>query len=1091
MKILLAILLAATAATARADAVKIQVNGPDGKPLAGALVRVQESSGRWIEPKYEAPRDLISDENGVVNWESKFSLTPDPDQDKKDFGTQALARVEAPGVAALGGAILKAGENVITLARATTLGGIIRDENQQPLAGARLKVVWLFWPAKDEAGKARSVWLRGDLALETLTDAQGNWHLENLPAEATANFEVEAPGFRKLEFSAPVTPDAPPIFLRRGATIKGRIVRPDGTGAANVQFFAGDTFNQPRTDKDGRFEVSGLKPGRVTLQITKGGEQLPFVLPYKSVQGLVAGEVRDVGDWRADKGVRVRGRVVGGTNKPIAKAQISLWGAGDGSGLTDANGEFDFVAQKGAQMATVYAAGYISKNLRNVADATDGVVDLGAITLKSARKINGVLKNQAGAPVPFVYLSAMQKNNDMGGARSDAKGEFIFDTLDVGTYTIQSYNGKIVAGERFTVAATDNSPLAVTIEGRAPATARRSVPVQVRVVDENGRGVAGAQVALRLQTSDNSYSSYDALSDAKGALPLNLRDTNGQLKVAEVFRPGYIAGASDLKLENGAWRGEIRLQTRGQFLRGRVVDANAKPLGGIAVALGSGFDLPVATDDKGEFALSDAPQSGVNVLASDGLRFASFAVEKVGQTVEIVLPDAATPPDKEKLADEIAPRAWWEWGLLDNWDNFGAARMETIALAMRRDANDSWVWNQFLQALARREPARFVARESELRARNSQNNDEEFDNAARLARAVAGSAEQKTQVRAWLVSQQKIKRETTAENVSALLTRAEIAAGLGDETQTQLWLDYAAQIGDYVPNRGGQAWDWGHDLAQIAPDAALRFVENWTPVAQMQLLQSALAASAARNDARAVNADWQQIQKLAVAAQTGAPDTKTRVEGFIVKASDLLRQASGDYAQFLSRTDPKAAFDLVKEMSSDEFERVQALPVIGKNAAKLGQFDVARLALKASFESSLSNTEWGASAAQTAATFDDKLAAELFARSYENSRPRAGDADSQSSLNSYALARADKWPGETRVLIEREWPTCLENALKTRGADAGSFEEGDYLPARLIAAMARVAPARAVEMAEQLPARKPLQGRAFAALLTELLARND
>ena len=1090
MKILLPILLLATAATAHADPVKIQVNGPDGKPLAGARVRVQESSGSWMDRKYEKPSDFVSDANGVVQWESKFSLTPDSNQNRMEYGTQALARVDAPGVAAVGGAILKAGENVITLVRATTLDGIIRDENQQPLAGARLKIVQLSWSAADSTApdKAQRMTPQGDLALETLTDAQGKWHLENLPVGSTAYFEAEVPGFRKVKFSATVATVAPPIFMRRGATIKGRILRPDGTGAAGVQFFAGDAFNQPRTDTDGRFEVSGIEPGRVTLQILGGGEKLPFILPYKAVQGLIAGEVRDVGDWKADQGVRVRGRVVGGTNKPIAKAQVSVWGAGDGSGLADANGEFDFVAQKGAQMATVYATGYISKNLQNVTDAINGVVDLGEITLKSARKINGILKNQAGAPVPGIYLRATQKNNEIGGARSDANGEFTFDTLDVGTYTIQSYNGKIVAGGSFTVA-TDNAPLAVTIEGRAPATANRNVPMQVRVVDENGRGVAGAQVALRLQMSEGSYSNYDALSDSKGALPLNLRDTNGQLKVTEVFRPGYIVGASDLKLENGVWRGEIRLQARGQFLRGRVVDANAKPLAGVAVALDRGFDLPVVTDDKGEFALPDAPASGVQILASDGPRFASFAVEKAGQPIEIRLPDA-TPADKTALADVIAPRAWWEsWDFLDNWDDFGAARMETLALQIRENANDSWAWNRFLETLARREPARFVARESELRAHNTLNNDEPFENTARLAHAVVGSAEQKAQVRDWLASEQKIKRETTAENVSALLMRAEIAARLGDEKQTQLWLDYAAQIGDYVPDRAGQAWDWGDQLARIAPDAALKFVENWSPAAQMQLLQSALNASAKRGEADGARADWEQIQKLAVAAETAPTDEKTRVEGFVVRPGDLLKQAAGGYAQFLSRTDPRAAFDLVKDASSDDFFRVQAMPVIGKNAAKLGQYDVARLALKASFESNMSNTNYGADAARTAATFDDKLAVELFARLYANSLPNADDDRSRSSLGDYAAARASKWPGETRILVENEWPTRLEDAAKPRDLENRDYDSEDQTTIDLVGTMALVAPKRAVEMAEQLPARKHLQGRAFAALLTKLLRK--
>ncbi len=1092
MKLLLLSALLATAATARADAVKIQVNGPDGKPIAGARVRVQESSGDWMEPKYETPLDLTSDANGVVNWESKFSLAPDPDQNRKDYGTQALARVDAPGVAAIGGAALRAGDNVITLSRATTLEGTVSDENQQPLANARVMVAYSFLPGKDD--EAQYLALKGELAIETVSDAQGKWRLDNLPAGATASLKVEAPGFRKLEFQAPTSQGALPIFLRRGATVKGRILRPDGTGAANVQFFAGDHWDMPRTGADGRFEVSGLEPGSVFLQILGGGgEKPPFILPYKAVQGLQAGEVRDVGDWKGDKGVRVRGRVVDGAGKPIAGAQVMVWGAGDGSGQADGKGAFDFGAQKGASMSTVYAMGYISKQSSNVPEAKNGVVDLGTTTLVRGLKIEGVVKNQAGTPMANVHLSATRNGDNKDGASTNAKGEFSFDGLEVGPYKITTYQGKITAGDRFTMAATGNKPLAVVIEGKAPATPTRGVPLQARVVDENGAGIAGAQVALKLETDGGSYSDFTFVSDNTGALNGDIRGVGEKLKITEVFRPGYSAGANGLKLEKGAWSGEIRVQSRGQFLRGRVVDAAGGPLAGIAVGLNSGFDLPVATNENGEFALPDAPQVGSTIIASDGARLASFDVEKIGQKIEISLPDVAAPADKLALADEIAPRAWWErWNLLDNWDDFGAARMENLALQIRGDDNDSWTWNRFLQMLARRDPARFVARESELRAQNTQNNDEPFDNYARLAHAVAGSEAQKAEVRNWLADEQKIKRETTAENVTALLMCAEIAAGLGDETQTQLWLDYAAQIGDYVPDRGNNSWDWGHSLAHIAPDAALKFVENWTPTAQMQLLQSALGASVERNDAAAASADWEKIQQLAIAAETAPPDEKTRVGGFVSKPSDLLRQARSQYAQLLSRTDPKAAFELAKNLSVDDFERVQAMPVIGKNAAKLGQFDVARLALKASFESNLSNTNFGASAAQTAATFDDQLAAELFARVYSSSRPNADDeARSRSSLSNYAAARADKWPGETRILMEREWPRRLEVAQKSRDSEDRDYDDGDEKTIELVGTMALVAPARAVELAEQLPERKQLRAKAFAAILKQLLALSD
>ena len=1091
MKLLfLTILLAATATTARADAVKIQVNGPDGKPIAGARVRVQESSGSWMERKFEAPRELTSDANGAVNWESKFSLAPDPDQNRKDYGTQALARVDAPGVAAIGGAALRAGDNVITLSRATTLEGTVSDENQQPLAGARLQVTQLSSPLRDDnAADAPYASLRGALALETVSDAQGRWRLDNMPVGATASLEITALGFRKLKFSTPVAPGALPIFLRRGATVKGRILRPDGSGAANVQFLAGDAWDQPRTDAEGHFEVDGIKPGQVTLQIPMDAARLPFVLPGKPVQGLQAGEVRDVGDWKAGTGVRVRGRVVDGAGKPIAGAQVMVWGAGDGSGQADGKGAFDFVAEKGASMSTIYAEGYIAKQLSDVPDATNGVIDLGEITLKRGQKITGVLKNQAGAPVPYVALRATRNGNEMASARADANGKFSFDGLETGPYKIQSYNGKIVAGERFTLPAPDDKPLNVVIESKTPV-GNSSVPLQVRVLDENGVGIAGAQVALRLQMGERSYSQYSAISDAQGALHGNILGTGDNLEITEIFRPGYSVGAGVLKLENGVWLGEIRVQARGQFLRGRVVDAAGGPLAGIAVGLNSGFDLPVATNENGEFALPDAPQVGATITASDGARLATFAVEKIGQKIEIQLPDAVLV-DTVTLAEQILPRARFGYNLLDKWDVLGSARIESLALAVLDDGEGEGsgllAWNQFLLKMARRDPARFVAREAALRERNPANNVEEFNDSARLARAAAGTRAQKVGVEEWLEAERKIKREISAENVTALLMRAEIAARLGDETGAQTWLDYAAQIGDYVPDRSNNSWEWGAAAARVGPEAASKLVENWTPVAQMQLLQSALAASVEIGDVAATESNWQRLQQLAVAAENAPPNEAPRVEGFVIKASDLLGRSRGKYPQLLSRTDPQAAFELAKDLSPDDVERMETMPIIGRNAARLGQFEVARAALLATFESSFGNTNYVANAAQTAATFDEKLADELFARVYAKSLPQRDWAGDYWTLSDYAAARADKWPGETRLLLEREWPARLANASKPRDADDRNYDGADQATIQLVGAMALVAPMRAIELAQQLPERKQLRAKAFASLLSALL----
>ncbi len=1075
-------------ALCRADAVRLQINGPDGKPVAGAKVRVVESSGGWFDRSSDAPRDLESDAKGALTLDSKRSLAAPADP----FGLRNLltARVMAPGLA-LGGAPLKAGDNIISLKKATFVEGVVLDEQQKPVAGARLRLASLR--AMNKGAKPAFVPFDGELAPEIRSDENGKWRFDFVPEGTTATVEIADARFRRQKFDFDAGQIAPPLFVRRGVTIKGRMLKPDGTPATKVSFYAGDHENQPQTASDGRFEVSGLKPGYITLQIVGSESKLPFIVPRKPLQGLKAGEVRDIGDWKTQKGERVKGRVEDGAGKPIPNAHVWVWGPADGSGQSDKNGNFDFLAEPGAAIYSASAPGFGQKSEHNVPDAKNGVVNLGTIELKRGQKVSGVLRNQNGAPIANAFLRAQQKANRVSEAFTDAKGGFTFDGLEQGTFTVAFSNGKIVSGGTFTVAIGATKPLVVVVEGKSAATAPETeseTRVEARVVDDQDRPVAGAQVALRLKMTGGSYRDVTGVSKNDGTLSVGFNGSeDGQLVVTEVFRPGFAAGSNDFKLQNGVWRGTLTLLTRGTFLRGRVVDSAGKPVAGAFVGLSTGTELPVPTGENGDFALPDAPQKGVTLLVSDGARFSTFPVVKAGQ-IEVSLPDAPPIEDKIALADEILPNARWEWGLLENWDAFGSKRIEAAVLRERANTRNvwSWTWERYLQSLARREPGEFLKREAELRAQNPDESRAQFERCAMLARAGAGDATQKASVKKWLDAEQKQKRTLDSGSVTLVLERAEIAARLNPEDAT-LWLDYAGQIGDQINNRGENSWDWGRTLARISASAAQDLSQNWPLVAQMQLLHSAMLEDISQNDAKAAKSNWERINALAEDAQNAPPDTSTKVEGFTIKAADILRQAKGTYSQFLSRTDPRAAFDIARELALSGSERAAAMPVIGKNAAKLEQFDIARQALKATFESTLGNTEFGASAAQFALTFDEKFADELFALSYDKSHSDNEGELSWTSVAAYAGARAQKWPGEARILIEREWPKRLANAKKPR--ENNDWEPGDDAPRNLISAMAHINPRRAIEMTRELPEKGAGRAQALGDVAEVLLGKEE
>ncbi|MBW3637901.1 MAG: carboxypeptidase-like regulatory domain-containing protein, partial [Armatimonadetes bacterium] len=339
-------------AAARADAVRLQIVGPDKKPVAGAQVRVLESSAFWEERSTEAPLELVSDAEGKIAFETKNPLiAPKFEAGMAPVaGNTIYARIIAPQMAVASQA-LKVGDNEITLQAGQDWGGAVLDEDQKPVAGVKIVLNGFGIP-----GEASSVYFPRALRFETTTGEDGKWSFSNVPRERRAVIQVIDPRFVREALNLSLVTAAPPLFLERGATIKGRLLAPDGTPAADVPLFPGgnggyatDDF---RTAPDGTFVLSGLAPGDFYLQSLNYGRReksLPFLIEPKNVKSLKIGETRDIGDWKAETGVLVKGKVVeSGANTPVAEAYVSLWGRGNGQGTSDKNGEFSFRASDDA-----------------------------------------------------------------------------------------------------------------------------------------------------------------------------------------------------------------------------------------------------------------------------------------------------------------------------------------------------------------------------------------------------------------------------------------------------------------------------------------------------------------------------------------------------------------------------------------------------------------------------------------------------------------------------------------------------------------------------------------------------------------------
>lgn len=1056
-------------AVCQADAVRLKIVGPDGKPVAGAAVRVFEVAGLAGAPKIEKPLELTSDAGGEVAFESKTPLPAA--KEPSEIGRVYLGvQVRALGLA-IRQSELKAGDNTLALRAGHAFSGIVLDENEKPVAGVKIQLRSISLPGQSLQERSFFGYISpgDDGEPNALSDASGKWVLDGLPLVGTGEIGVADPRFKNESFAFDLSKGAPPLFLERGATLKGRLLKPDGTGASDVRFYVGNLAVFPKTGADGRFEIGGLGSDDLDLQafgFLTGN--LPFLVPTKHVPGLQAGEVRDIGDWQTKSGIHVRGKVVeAGTNKPLEGANIEVFGEGDlGQGTSGKDGTFDFVASPDNYSVSASMDGFVGYDSHDVPNSTTGVIDVGTITLKRGLKIKGVVKNQAGTPV--VAMLYADKNGSRAYARSDEKdGSFTFDGLEAGDYTVGGQGQKIVAGEKFSVSDKPSAPLSVVVEGKDALP--NASQIAGRVLDESGHPIAGAKIRLKIKQVRGYTENQTLVSGLDGTYSAPLSSPTATPEIAGVSRPGWIFGGAQLILANAIWRGDITLQKRGVVLRGRILDSHGAPVAGAYVGLADGYSLPVVADANGAFILSDAPARGTKMMASDGPRLLEFEVG--APDVSLVLPDVSPLTDKGAFADSILassglPTLWEK-----QWNVLGARRIETILAPTRDGRYAGSKWNRFLRLLVQHEPQTLLDREAELRQESPRESLGEFERLLMLARAMSSDETERAKVKSWLDKQQKQQRDLTAESVKNLLGVAEVAARL-DAKQGAQWLDFAAQIAAQLPD-DNDTDSWGELAARISDEAPVQLTQDRATYSALQLLLGAMRIFCDAKDMAGARKTFARMEELGVVAAK-SPKSIVKGERYYNTPAELVRQGRQFLARVVAPNDADAALQIA--LADGDETRAQVLLDIARSAVKQKHIDIALSAINAALTLPIGGEKSAAEAATIAAPFDPAFSETLFARAFKSSIPKdSDDLDRYVSVFSYAKARAGKRPGESRILIEREWKKRVAKAKE--GTDDYFDINGGGMQG-LAEATALIAPRRALEMTEQI--RDKRGGRAQA-----------
>ncbi|HXA47916.1 MAG TPA: carboxypeptidase-like regulatory domain-containing protein, partial [Burkholderiaceae bacterium] len=411
-------------------------------------------------------------------------------------------------------------------------GQVVDSVNKSPLFGATVAVV---------GGGAT-----------TTTDVNGNFTLNNLAA-GTISLGFSSTGYsastRSLTIVAGQAINTGVIGLVQlgsAVIVRGQIIAASSGAplAGVVVTVTGSGSGSATTDASGRYTITGVTPGAVTITASLTG--------YQTASGsgtLVAGQTINfapglyANGQTAPTGVQYSGSVVAaGQSTPLAGVAVNAVGAsGNTSGVTTGAGQFNFVLNPGTYVVTFSLAGYtsVTQTFIGVAGASvnAGVVNLTPVLASSTitgQVLNASNQAIAGATVQVVGTSTVATTAVDGSyTLSNVTGTTIslrasatgFDSQTVNLQLTQSAN----ITQNFALAAQTAGTLSIGALTVTPASVGSNANVKVATTISNSSTTASsAIVQLQILDSTGKLIGTGAAYDANGNQIGQVNVNNGQ-----------------------------------------------------------------------------------------------------------------------------------------------------------------------------------------------------------------------------------------------------------------------------------------------------------------------------------------------------------------------------------------------------------------------------------------------------------------------------------------------------------------------------------------------------------------------------------
>ena len=617
------------------------VVGPDGKPVAGALVSVQLAAAvNFGEPTMTARTDSAG----------RFRIAV------KSASTH-IVRVEALGLAARTLPRVRPGESLrIALDKGGSIEGLVRDGTTgAPVPGITVE-------ARLETARGMGiVWERGAGVVRAKTDAQGRFRLEGL-APGLHTLAARGPGAAAQRRGVALGKRTE-LYLFPGGGLDGNVRGPDGAAIAGaavavesaIPFGPRSTSDVEVTDARGHYAFVGIDPGLYRV-VARHADFAPAWATVAVERGDDASA-----DLTLAPPAAIAGRLVGSADRPTP-GRVTIAEA-DGAApplslaptmAADAGPDGRFRIEKvspGSYVLSATAPGYGAKRAEIVVGGRQLIADVGDVALQTGLVIRGRVREATGAAVAEARINAFRDRSmgeDRGEGRTDAEGSFAIGGLREGTYRLAVFAPGHAMVDREVEAGAEGVDIVLETAGSLSGT----------VVDHRGQPVENFRVLARMPPPTSMAGGRVMMGPPRSE---SISSADGRFIVDEVAPGTYVVEVSaperatstvtNVKVSAGAATdmGRVTLGAGG-IVRGSVVDAAGAPVPAAVVtvqgvgrtfAFGPTAAPEAVTDAGGLFEMRGVATGAIQVTA----RHPSFAEGRASADV-----DPAKDPPEVRIA---------------------------------------------------------------------------------------------------------------------------------------------------------------------------------------------------------------------------------------------------------------------------------------------------------------------------------------------------------------------------------------------------------------------------------------------------------